>query len=100
VQVVDWRELVENGNFAAAEEAMRNETEAMDQYGENTVTRAAFYESWGDALGSGGEAAEKYTESVRYWSLFASWSTSGGEGTARMMDVNRVLKKIENVSGR
>ena len=99
MQVVDWRQLVENGNFAAAEKAMREETEAMDQYGENTVARASFYESWGDALGSGGAAAEKYNESVRYWSLFASWSTSGGEGTARMTDVNRVREKIESLKG-
>ena len=99
MQVVDWRELVEKSNFAAAEEVMREETEAMDQYGENTVTRASFYESWGDALGSNGIAVEKYNESVRYWSLFASWSTSGGEGTARMMDVNRVLEKIESLKG-
>ena len=42
MQVVDWRELVENGNFAAAEEAMRKETEAMDQFGENTVTARPF----------------------------------------------------------
>jgi hypothetical protein len=91
--------LVEEGDFDTAEAAMREETEAMDQYGENTVTRASFYESWGDVLGSGGAAAEKYNESVRYWSLFASWSTSGGEGTARMMDVNRVLAKLEALAG-
>lgn len=28
---------------------------------------------------------------------FASWATSGGEGTARMLDVNRLLAKLDNV---
>ena len=32
-----------------------------------------------------------------YFAIYASWSTSGGEGTARMRDVDRVRTKVNNV---
>ena len=92
-----WYLLVTLGRFAEAEPLMlagTPQTAEADPYGNNTVARAGFYESWGDALGQTQAAAEKYRESQNYWGLFASWSTSGGEGTARMMDVHRVRKKI------
>lgn len=94
-----WHLLVALGRFAEAEPLMlagTPQTAEADPYGDNTVARAGFYEAWGDTLGQTSAAAEKYHESERFWSLFASWSTSGGEGTARMMDVNRVRTKIRD----
>lgn len=96
-----WYLLVAVGRFAEAEPLMlagTPQTTEADPYGKNTVARAEFYESWGDALGQTPTAAEKYRESQNYWGLFASWSTSGGEGTARMMDVNRVAEKLERLN--
>jgi hypothetical protein len=29
--------------------------------------------------------------------IFASWATSGGEGLARMTDVERIARKLENL---
>jgi hypothetical protein len=40
----------------------------------------------GDSLKTKAEAEEKYREAHYYWAIFASWATSGGEGTARMRD--------------
>ena len=92
-----WQGLLEYKNFEVAEAEMLADTEAADPYGKNTVLRARFYECWGDLLSLDFTpgAKEKYGEALRGWQLFASWSTSGGEGTARMRDVNRVLAKIE-----
>jgi hypothetical protein len=95
--MTDWRELVLQGRFEEAEPPMLADTEERDGYGGETVARAEFYEEWGDSLGFGPEAEKRYWQSHSYWGLYASWSTSGGEGTARMMDVNRVLKKIEEL---
>jgi hypothetical protein len=98
--MTDWRELVKAGDYAEAEAAVLEATEPFDPYGDNTVARAEFYEAWGDSLVSHSEAIDKYGEADRYFSLFASWSTSGGEGTARMTDVKRVRAKIETLKGR
>jgi hypothetical protein len=68
-----------------------------DLYGENTVARAEFYEAWGDATRDPLEAMDHYNQADFYFSIYASWSTSGGEGTARMRDVNRVRTKVTNV---
>ena len=95
--MTEWRELVLQGRFEAAEPLMLADTEERDGYGGETVVRAGFYEDWGNSLGSTAEAESKYWESHKYWANFASWSTSGGEGTARMLDVKRVLKKIEGL---
>ncbi len=95
--MTDWRELVLQGRFEEAEPLMLADTEECDGYGGETVVRAEFYEDWGDGLRSGSGAEKRYQQSQGYWGLYASWSTSGGEGTARMMDVKRVLKKIEGL---
>ncbi len=76
---------------------MLADTEKRDGYGGETISRAEFYEDWGNFLRSGPEAESKYWESHSYWANFASWATSGGEGTARMLDVKRLLKKIEGL---
>ena len=57
--------------------------------------RAEFYEGWGDTLQAAEQAKEKYHTAHYYWMTFASWSTSGGEGTARMREANRVLIKLD-----
>jgi hypothetical protein len=65
--------------------------------GDNTVARAKFYEAWGDATRAPLEAIDRYNQADFYFGIYASWSTSGGEGTARMRDVNRVQNKVRNV---
>lgn len=90
----DWRELAKQERFAEAEELMLAETEKEAGYGYEVVDRAGFYEDWGDLAETAEEAKKHYHEALRGFQIFASWATSGGEGTARMMDVNRVLKKL------
>jgi hypothetical protein len=94
----DWRKLAKDRRFAEAEPLMLADTEPIEgRYGENTVARAEFYEAWGDATRSPLEAIDRYNQADFYFGIFASWSTSGGEGTARMRDVNRVQNKVRNV---
>jgi hypothetical protein len=95
--MVDWRAAARVGQFAEAEGSMLEETEGKDGIGPDAEVRAQFYEDWGDRLEQASEAGEKYRVAHWYWATFASWSTSGGEGTARMRDVNRVLEKLENL---
>jgi hypothetical protein len=73
---------------------MLAETEKQTGYGYEVLTRAGFYEDWGDCAGSAEEAKRLYGEALSGFQFFASCATSGGEGTARMMDVKRVQKKI------
>ena len=83
------------GRFAEAEAAMLAETGgAAGEWPKDPETQGWFYETWGDSLAGSPEADPKYREAYNNFSIFASWSTSGGEGTARMMDVNRVLRKL------
>ena len=98
--MTDWRESARTGHFAEAEGAMLRETEGKDGIGPDAELRAQFYENWGDTLQTKGEAEEKYRYAHYYWAIFASWSTSGGEGTARMRDANRVLEKLEKLGDR
>lgn len=96
----DWRSLIAAGKFEEAEVLMLNETGTPDGYGGETVTRAEFYEAWADSLGDRTAAITMYWRSHSFWATYASWSTSGGEGTARMRDVNRVLLKLEELRGK
>ena len=83
------------GNFSVAEPLLLESTEEpLD-----AEARAEFYEAWGDALATPEEATQKYHTAHYYWATFASWSTSGGEGTARMRDANRVLIKMQALKG-
>lgn len=90
-----WHLQVALGRFAEAEPLMLAGTEKNDPFGDNTVARAEFYEQWGNAATTPAEAIKAYREAAMYYSIFASWATSGGEGTARMTDVYRVSKLIE-----
>jgi hypothetical protein len=94
----DWRELMLQGRFAEAESAMLEETGGPpNEWPKDPESQGCFYEAWGDALLPFEEAETKYRRAHGNFSIFASWSTSGGEGTARMTDVNRVLKKIDGI---
>ena len=88
----DWRTMARAGSFADAEAMM---LKATDEPMLDAEARAEFYESWGDALQTPEQAKEKYHSAHYYWMTFASWSTSGGEGTARMREADRVLLKLE-----
>jgi hypothetical protein len=90
----DWRDLARQGKFAEAESLMLEETAKETGYGYEVLTRAGFYEDWGDRAESREESEKHYNEALRSFQLFASWATSGGEGTARMLDVKRMAKKI------
>lgn len=80
---------------------MLSETGARDpnEWPKDPESQGWFYESWGDALAPSRDAEPKYWAAHSNFSIFASGSTSGGEGTARMIDVNRVLRKIDAVKG-
>lgn len=84
--------------FEEAEQEMLAETEGEAGLGPDAESRGWYYEAWGDMLSPDSRALEKYREAHYYWAIFASWSTSGGEGTARMMEVNRVLEKIDRLN--
>ncbi len=92
-----WHLLVALQRFAEAEPLMLAGTEMDDPFGEIIVARAEFYEQWGDAARTRVEAEKAYHEAIRYLSIFASWATSGGEGTARMAEVSRVVRKLETI---
>jgi hypothetical protein len=94
----DWRQLAKAGRFVEAESLMLAATDIEhDKFGDDTVARAEFYEAWGDATRDPVAAIDHYNQADFYFSIYASWSTSGGEGTARMRDVNRVRTKVSNV---
>lgn len=95
----DWQEMIKIGRFAEAEPLMIEATSQPDPLGDLLIAKAEFYEAWGDALRPEDAAIEKYNLSLEEWRWFASCSTSGGEGTARMLNVNRVLDKINEVEG-
>lgn len=91
-----WRELTESGNYVDAEPQMLAETDRGEGFFPDCEVRGSYYENWGDTL-DGKEQIAKYREALSYWEMFASFSTSGGEGTARMMNVHRVEKKLERL---
>ena len=94
----DWKQLAKMGRFAEAESLMLAATDIEhDKFGDDTVARAEFYEAWGDATPEPLAAIDHYNQADFYFAIYASWSTSGGEGTARMRDVDRVRTKVSNV---
>ena len=92
----DWKQLVKERKFAEAEALMLADTEPINE-NDNALARAEFYEAWGDATRAPLDAVDRYNQADFFFSIYASWSTSGGEGSARMLDVNRVRNKVKNV---
>lgn len=94
----NWKELTKVGRFAEAEPLMLAETDPdKDTTGDAMLERGEFYEAWGDVTRDPLEAIDHYNQADFYLGVYASWSTSGGEGTARMRDVDRVRNKVSNV---
>ena len=69
-----------------------------DPYGENYERTAEWWELCGDRLAVSSadpaQAAEAYRRAHEAFGTFASWATSGGEGSARMIAVRRVASKL------
>ena len=94
----DWKQLARAGRFVEAESLMLATTDIEhDKFGDDTVARAEFYEAWGDATREPLAAIDHYNQADFYFAIFASWATRGGEGTARMREVDRVRNKVKNV---
>lgn len=95
-----WYLLTLLGRFAEAEPLMIEGTEKNDPFNDNAVARAEFYEKWGDSTRNSTVAEKAYRSAYNYYAAHASHATSGGEGTARMLDVNRVTGKINALLSR
>ena len=95
----DWRTLMKKGRFEEAEESMLAETgiPGAGHWSKDPESQGWFYETWGDAIAPDPDAVEKYQKANVNFSIFASGSTSGGEGTARMAEVTRVREKINKL---
>jgi hypothetical protein len=98
----DWRDLMRQLRFAEAQPLVEEEYARGDDYGHHLLSRAHFYETWASQMEYDNlqEGIRLYKEAEREYSMFASGATSGGEGTARMLDVNRIRKKIEELEAR
>lgn len=94
LEINSWQRLVEEKRFADAEPLVEAEFKARALMGEEAENSGLFYEQWGDYATDEAEKKELYGKADYYFSIYASWSTSGGEGTARMRAVNRVREKI------
>lgn len=92
----EWWQIAREGKYAETEATMLAATDRGEGYYPECEVRASYYENWGDTL-SGEDQIAKYREALNYWQMHASQSTSGGEGTARMMDVHRLKKKLERL---
>lgn len=95
-----WMKMADLLRFEEAEPLMLTATSGEDPYGDLLVAKAEFYEAWGDYLSPDSSSVEKYSLSHAEWAWYAACSTSGGEGTARMIAVNRVAKKIADLSSK
>jgi hypothetical protein len=73
-----------------------------DPYGENFERVAEWWEHCGDRLvmmSTDAAAAEAYHRAHDAFATLASWATSGGEGSARMIEVRRVAAKLAELDG-
>lgn len=93
---MNWRDLVQCGNFSVAESGMLAETVRGEGFFTLNEVRARFHEGWGDRL-DGDDQIGKYEKALINWQQFAFYATSGGEGTVRMIDLDRMRRKIENL---
>jgi hypothetical protein len=76
---------------AAALQARWPTDRAADPYGEHLARIAAWWEQCGDDL----QAREAYRRAHAAYVTIASWATSGAEGSAAMVDVDRVAAKLQ-----
>jgi hypothetical protein len=92
----DWRDLMRQKRFVEAVPLVEEEYARGDDCGHHLLSRAYFYETWASQLEieNPRESIRLYGEAEREYAMFAAGATSGGEGTARMLDVNRTRKKI------
>jgi hypothetical protein len=83
------------GRYAEAESMLALVFPDGSDYGEELVSRGAFYEDWGDAVADDDPAASRtaYAQAEELFATFASWATAGAEGLGRMVDVDRVREK-------
>jgi predicted enzyme related to lactoylglutathione lyase len=89
----DVSELVAAGRWEQAADAVDRlwpSGPGVDPHGYNIERKAAWWEARGDEL----RAAEPYERASRLLTAYAAGATSGGEGYARMQDVQRVADKI------
>lgn len=95
----DWRNLMSQGKFAEAELEMISETGPSGLSGSphDPESQGWFYETWGDAIATNADAIDKYRIAYNNFTIFASWSTSGGEGTARSNEAARVCQKLKSL---
>ena len=91
--MIDWHNLMRQKKFAEAEQLMLDDT-AKTVHGYEIISRAGFYENWGDAADTKDERKIYSEKALADYQLFASYATGSGEGLQRMMDVERVQKKI------
>ncbi len=98
----DWRDLMRQKSFEEAQPLVEEEYARGDDYGHYMLSRAYFYETWASQLEieNPPEALRLYREAEREYSMFASGATSGGEGTARMLDVNRLRQKTSELQAK
>ena len=92
----DWRKLVEQRRFAEAEPIVKAELKSM-KTGDEMEDSAWYHEQWGDFVEDKAEKKRLYSMALHNYQIFASWATSGGEGTARMLSVNRLSGKIKTI---
>jgi hypothetical protein len=83
--------------FDQAEAGLKKLDALPDPYGYMCVSTAGMLSDQGDHLLNSDRdiAIWFYTHSLAFYRLFASWSTSGGEGTARMVDVHATEAKLK-----
>jgi hypothetical protein len=98
----DWRDLMRQQRFAEAQPLVEEEYARGNDYGYHLLSRAHFYETWASQMEYDNlqEAIRLYREADREYSMYASGATSGGEGTARMLDVTRIRKKLADLEAR
>ena len=90
---VDVPALLAAGRWTEAVDAIDRlwpSAPGADPQGHNIECKAAWWEARGDEL----EVAEPYEQASGLFSAYAAGATSGGEGYARMQDVQRVAAKI------
>lgn len=95
--------LCAGGRYAEAESIVSivySDGSTVD--GSEVEARGAFYEEWADAVidDDPAEARTAYAQAEEYYAQFASWATAGGEGLARMIDVDRVRDKLHALDTR